>query len=310
VNNVSRLLALLVLDLPTKKETNKYRDTLISQHMPIITLTTDFGQRDAYAAILKAVILKGAENVQIVDISHGIRRYQVPEASFVLKSAWRQFPDGTIHIATVDAITPEETEENVEVENLERVANKPEALSEWVGMEKDRQFFLAPDNGILSVIAEGKFDALVTLDIRPEVISFTFPARDILVPAALHLARGGALQILGKTRPTLADIGFPHSFSGPNSIDGAIVYIDGYGNAITNIHRDTFDLVSRGRPFKIRTKTGHDIEEISLHYSEVPFGQMLAIFGADGWLEIAIHLGHTGQLLGHHPGDNIHIQFY
>lgn len=255
--------------------------------MVCITLTTDFGYRDPYLASVRAALLRHAPEATIVDISHQIGRHDLHEAAWLVNYVWRDFPSGTIHIISVDA-----------------------GSNDWVCMRIYGHYFLAPDNGILTVVSGSQHDNLITLDIKPQLESLTFPVRDILVPAAAHLLRGGSMDVLGKPRNSLFGASFPQVYTGPDSIEGSVMFLDGYGNAITNITRKDFEQAGRGRAFRLRSRSGHDITELSLHYRDKTEAEMLALFGADGMLEISMNLAHAGNLLGHYVGEKIFIQFY
>jgi S-adenosylmethionine hydrolase len=255
--------------------------------MSCITLTTDLGTKDPYLSSVRAALLHHAPGVDVIDVSHQITKYDIAEAAWTLGQVWRDFPQGSIHIIGVD-----------------------NGSQTWLGMKYDYHYFLAPDNGILSLLSENRYEALVSIDLKSLTDTLTFALRDILIPAAAHLAKGGSLEILGKTMPSIVERKALMINATPDYIEGYVVSIDSYGNAITNIDRNTFESLLKGREFKIRSRSGHDITEISLNYQDKIKGELLALFGADGWLEIAISEGHAGDLLGHYTGEKIFIEFF
>ncbi len=257
--------------------------------MKIVTLTTDLGT-DYYNAALKGALFSQCPEATIVDVSHHISKYNIVEAAFVLKNTYREFPKGTIHII---GVKPEVTDESVHV-----------------GVLYDGHYFIGADNGIFSLLLDGPPEKVVALNIFHDAETLTFPTKDIFVKAASHLVRGGTLEVIGNPKTSLLERQMYQAVTEENSIRGAIIYVDSYGNVVSNITETLFKQVGRGREFVVSTKVSrYNIHKISSNYSDVTEGERLAFFGASGYLEIAMNIGHASNLLGLHINDTIRIDF-
>jgi len=266
--------------------------------MPIITLTTDLGLKDHYVASIKGAILSQLEDVKIVDISHEIDAFNISQTAYVIRNCYKNFPKGSIHILGVD------TEISLENSHMAIFA--------------DGHYFTSTDNGIFSLLFdELKPEKIVELNISQNTDSLTFPIKDVFVIAACHIARGGTLEIIGKEISRFKDIKSElkpvtehDSESKKDIIKGAVIYIDSYGNAATNISKNLFEDVRKGRDFVILF--GRENERISRvveKYKEAHQGEKLAIFGTNGMLEIAQNKGRATDLLGLKLHDYIRIEF-
>ena len=274
--------------------------------MSIITLTTDFGLKDHHVGALKGKIYSEFENAKIVDISHNIDPFNYHEAVFVLGAAFSSFPAKTVHFIGIDM---ELTYENLHV------------AIEW-----NNQFFIAADNGILSMLTQ-KINPTKIFAIN---IHDRFPSEptdiDVFVKVACHLAKGGLLNIIGREIPALkvaTDLQTTISDDG-KVLKGYINYVDNYGNAITNISKKIFEDAQKGRSFEIKFKN-KDIKTIFAKYSDIGLSRkypmnayvssMLAIFNEAGFLEIAIYksnsstVGSANSLLGLNYRDVVSIVF-
>ncbi|MEQ9262509.1 MAG: SAM-dependent chlorinase/fluorinase [Owenweeksia sp.] len=236
--------------------------------MPVITLTSDYGLTDHYLAAVKGVIISELNEVSLVDISHAIQPGNFYEASFILRNCYESFPDGTVHLVAVHEIT----------ENKRLLA-----------AEVDDQFFLTADNGLLSMInPEIKVGRVVEINLRQE--ETLFPARDILAKAACHLARGGSIGLLGREvkdykesvlmRPRIPNEG--------SLILGSVLYVDNFGNLITNISHKTFSEVGKDRAFEIALPRRQVIRKIQESYYPASKGSVVALFNSQHLLEIAL----------------------
>lgn len=208
---------------------------MADQPIPLITLTTDFGTRDAYVAAMKGVLLSLAPQARLVDITHEIRPQDVMEAAFVLREAVPYFPPGTIHLVVVDP----------------GVGTARRA----VALRHGAHWFVGPDNGLFTlVLGTERPDELVELN-RPEfwrtpTPSQTFHGRDIFAPAAGHLAAGRSLQEIGTPLEQLTTLRWMEPSASNESIHGWVVHVDRFGNCITNVSRELFERYRAGRPFK------------------------------------------------------------
>lgn len=255
--------------------------------MAIITLTTDFGLKDHYVSALKGAILSQLPSANIIDISHDIEKYNLLETSYILKETYPSFPQKTVHIIGV---------------NTELSSSGGFVLVEHAG-----HYFIGADNGIFSLLFE-EGPAVIRELILEEGQKLSFPTRDIFAKIACQIAQGADINTIGKPKDGLLQrIAFRATSMGDN-IRGSYVYIDSYGNVSTNIDRQLFQQVGKGRPFIIELAR-HSIERISKEYSDVPEGEVLAIFNASGFLEIAIRNGKAAGLLSLKISDSITIRF-
>lgn len=266
--------------------------------MAIITLTTDHGKQDHYTASVKGKILSsGVSDLQIVDISHSIKPFDVFEAAYVLKNTYQHFPEGTIHLVSVnDGLTEQ---------------------AEHVLMLLNGQYFLSADNGIFSIISEGESNVThYGLKTKITEEALVFPLRERLVEAACHLARGGTPEIIGNPKAEILHAEMYKPLLEPDVIRGHVVYVDGYENAITNITKQTFRDIGKGREFNIRlVKSKETIRKITESYGQTKPGRALALFGCEGNLEIAMAKaaprsgGGAKSLLGLRVNDIVRIEF-
>ncbi|QTN39054.1 SAM-dependent chlorinase/fluorinase [Cryomorphaceae bacterium] len=270
--------------------------------MAIITLTTDYGTKDYHAASVKGSILRELPDAHIVDVTHEIRPFNLSEAAYVLRNAYKDFPKGSIHIIGIDS---------------ELTESKPH-----LAVEVDGHFFIGADTGIFALLfPDLRPSAIIELNIAQDTDSYSFPARDVFVTAACHLARGGKISLLGSARRAFVERkGIqPSVTSDGKEITAAVVYIDHFGNVVTNVTRQIFKDIGKGRDFEIHLpRMRHSKESIRTlrrRYSEMGEGQALALFNSAGHLEIAIAksdlqtVGGASSLLGISYGETIKITF-
>ncbi len=275
--------------------------------MPIITLTTDFGEKDHFAGAIKGAIYSEIPDIQIVDISHSVSPFNIPEAAYIIQNAYRSFPEGSIHIIGIDS---ELNEEN-----------------KHIAIKLDGHYFVCANNGIMSMIcAEITPEQIVEINIHDKIKS-SFPVLDVFVKAACHIARGGALGIVGKVIQSIKPIKNikPYVNDDKTQIIGSIIYIDNYGNVITNIKKIFFEDIQKGRPFEISARN-YKFKRIFSKYSdivnfEIPEdkrndeGRGLVVFNSSQYLEIAIYksdshsVGSATTLMGLKLRDTVTINF-
>jgi len=275
--------------------------------MNFITLTTDFGYKDFSVAITKANIYNNIDNVIIVDISHQISPFNNPQAAYILKNSYKSFPEGTIHIIGVDSeLTPENSH---------------------LAMSFNNHYFIGANNGIFSLITEDlKPDKIVEINIHENIIS-NFPVIDIFVNVAKHLASKGSLDVIGKEIKKIKQLTEikPVINQKKDQILGSVIYIDNYGNVVTNITKKKFNEIGKSRPFIIEARR-IKFREIFSNYSQaIDFsikkekreedGKKLALFNSAGHLELAIYksnpetVGSASSLFGLDYRDPITIFF-
>lgn len=256
--------------------------------MAFITLITDWFNNDYYLGALKGRILSLYPEAKIVDITHQIPAFSYTQAAFILKNCYRHFPEGSVHILGI---------------NSETSADNP-----FVAVKHEGHYFVGTDNGIFGLILSGtKFKAVKLENSKVT----TFPELDIFADVAVNLAIGGNFDKLGTAYNKL----FMHSPLLPtidsSVINGSIIYVDSFGNAITNISIEVFERVGKGRRFEILVQSNHNkIKIISRNYNELPGGELVAIFNSTSALEIAINKGNAAQLLNLSNNSVVRIKFF
>lgn len=277
--------------------------------MAIITLTTDFGEKDYFAGAVKGAIYTELEQqVKIVDISHSISPFHISEAAYIIKNAYNSFPKGSIHIIGIDSeFTPE---------------------NKHLAVLLDDHYFICANNGILSLLAaEIKPAKIVEINIHDK-LQTNFPVLDVFVKVASHLARGGTLEVIGKS---IGEIKHNKQFepivnNDSNQIMGHVIYIDNYGNVVTNISRKLFENVGKGRKYKLSARmvgfeTIHESYSGWINFEQEKEkrgsedGKKLALFNSAGYIELAIYksnpstVGSASTLFGLEIRDTVTINF-
>jgi len=274
--------------------------------MSIITLTTDYGLKDHFVGALKGKILSEYPEASIVDISHYIDPFNTVEASYILGAAYSSFPKGTVHLIGVDM---EFNKEN-----------------QHIVMQWNDHYFIAADNGILSMLTQKIVpQKIVAINIHDRLPNDASDL-DVFVKVACHIAKGGLLNVIGKELKTIKQVTDLQSVAADdgNSLKGYVIYIDHFGNVVTNISKKQFLEVAKGRPYEIVLRT-KNIKTILPNYSAIASsekypikyyeGEKLAIFNEAGFLEIAIFrsnpskVGSANSLLGLNYRDAITIKF-
>ncbi|MGO9020329.1 MAG: S-adenosyl-l-methionine hydroxide adenosyltransferase family protein [Syntrophobacteraceae bacterium] len=254
---------------------------------PIITLLTDFGLMDGYVASMKGVILNICPDAKLVDISQLIAPHNVRSGAFVLYACYDYFPHGTIHLAVVDPGV-----------GTERGA---------VAIRTGSCFLVGPDNGLFSLILrkETGWEArmLENRHYRRSPLSSTFHGRDLFAPAAAHIACGVPFDTLGPAcDPVSPHWGEPSI--GKGVVNGEIIHIDRFGNAITNVLSETLEKQAPLEKWTI-TAGKSAISSIEQTYGRVGTGEPLALTGSTGFIEIAINQGNAASELELDPGAKV-----
>jgi len=261
--------------------------------MAIITLLSDFGLKDSYVAEMKGIILSTSPDTGIVDITHDIKKFDIEMGMFILASAVRYFPDGTVHVIVVDP----------------GVGSQRRA----VAVETEKYYFVAPDNGVLTLALKQerivKSIELTNSAYFMDEVSDTFHGRDIFAPVAAHLSLGVEIEALGHEAGELEEIQLSEPEVSQSGIKGHVIHIDKFGNLITDIKQELFNSVILSRRFSIKVG-GIRLERISRSYAEVSAGEPLAIFDSFGNLEIAVNRGSATEKLEVRKGDSIEIIIY
>lgn len=257
--------------------------------MAIITLTTDWGSKDHYLATVKGAILTQIPNVQIIDISHDIAPFDLNEASYILRNTWKNFPEGSIHLVGV---------------NSEASLEHPHVVIRHLG-----HYFIGADNGIFSLMFDETPAEIYELDIFQSSNKFTFSTKDVFVHAARHILNGKELHDLGDQLTDLTNKMAFQPVTETNVIKGKVIYVDRYENVVTNISEELFNDMTQKKKFTILLRAGkYKITKIQSSYSDVVEGELVALFGSDGLLEIAQNRGRAAGLLGINVDDVVRIE--
>ena len=254
--------------------------------MSLITIISDFGYSDHYAAALKASIYKLNSNLNVVDITHDIKKYNISHAAHTIRNVYKDFPDGSIHIICIKAS-----------EKKERI----------VVVKINDHYFISYDTGIFSLIDLKENYTAVSVDYS---ILSSFPEKSIMGPIAVKLAVNNDISTIGKPIMNLNKRFFPTVNVSNNNLKGNILRIDHYGNLITNIHLNDFDklIVKNSENFEIIIGI-EKLIEINKTYSDVNAGELFALFNSNQFLEIGMNLGNASKLLGMKEDDPISINF-
>ena len=272
----------------------------------VITLTTDFGTSDGYVAVMKGVMLGINPQTHIIDISHAIEPQSVRQASYILHTSWRYFPDGTIHVAVIDP--------GVGSHRRAIIFKTPSAC------------FVAPDNGTLSYIlyeqaklhghhnssgsqqaalhnipADCQAVSITTQEFWRHPVSPTFHGRDIFAPVAAHLSLDIPISEFGEKIDSLFAFPVPVPFKDhAGHIVGHIIHIDRFGNLITNLR--SHDIPPGGAAVEISNQR---IDSTSRYYAQG--SGLMAIMGSNDYLELSVRDGSAAAVLGARIGDTVKI---
>ncbi|KAB2806775.1 SAM-dependent chlorinase/fluorinase [Phaeocystidibacter luteus] len=263
--------------------------------MSIITLTSDYGIIDHDVAALKGDLWKEIPDARVVDISHAVSPYNSMQAAYLISRTYRHYPEGSIHFVLVDA---------------QQEKGKPYLLGEIEG-----HYFLAPDNGIIPLIASGsKIDRLTAIDMRNSE-----DAKDphtVYTRVAGHLSRGGKSSVLGQeaknaealtpSRPTLKPEG--------NEVIAHVLHIDTFGNLVTNITRKWVVENCGNKKITVIARNKRITRIVDSYFEGPTEGELFCVYNSDGYLEVAVqkpggkHINSACSLLGLQVNSNIFIE--
>ena len=274
--------------------------------MSIITLTTDFGIKDHFAGIFKGKIHSLFPETNIIDISHSIDKFNVLEASYLLATSYAHFPKGTVHIVAVDATRNADTNH--------------------IAILYDGHYFIGADNGIFGGLTNKKNpEKIVQITIHDRLIAGSSDL-DVFATVATHLAKGGEMTVIGTPITEIKKMNMlvPILDQNLNSIRGHVVYIDDFGNCVTNISKKYIEEVAKGRQFSVRFSV-YTINRVKNNYADFKnnktaelnamAGNEIALFNQDGFLEIAVYRsnpnrsGSAHTLLGLKMQDAVIVEF-
>jgi S-adenosylmethionine hydrolase len=246
--------------------------------MALITLLTDYGEKDHYSAAIKAKILEGNSKAVIIDISKNVPPFNIIHASQVLRSVFKSFPEGTVHMVDVYA--------------------HGQGKTSPIALKMEGHLFVGPNNGIFSLISEKNPDIIVEL-LASDQGRKSFPAKNVLAKAAMELSHGKEVSSLGNHCSNFEKLRALQVKIGKGVISGNIIHMDSYGNAISNIPKKAFEELRKIDGPKFRIEFGREsIRSISESYGDVMEGELVAFFNDLDLLEIAICEGDSAALLG------------
>ena len=248
---------------------------------------SDFGTSDHYVAAVKGKMLSEKPDQQIIDITHSIKPFDISIGATILKSVFKEFPKGTVHLVSVDG-------------SKERTYGLVVIVEDHI--------FIGYDSGLFSMISEHK----PTVIQRIELGDSTFPTKDVLASMALKLANGTNAVDLGTTQGQMTELFSRQLKLTKKEIVGNVINIDSYGNLISNITRDAFEkiLELNGQTNNYIVRCGREsFNHIHSYYTDVDSGDCFILFNSIGHLQIGINKGNASQLLGLGIDAPIHIEF-
>jgi len=256
--------------------------------MHILTLTTDWQNSDYYEAVLKAYLLSELPELKILDIAHQIEKFNKHQAAFILKNSFHYFPKNTIHIVSVWSDVSEE-----KAPIIARLGS---------------QYFICADNGILHYALNETNAEFFRLR---KSMNTNFPALELFAPIAVHLINQLQLEKIAEPTKKISRLVPYLPLFEENEIKRQVIYIDSFGNVITNITQELFNDIGKGRNFTIFPGTNYYlIKNISKTYAEIEGGELLALFNSHMYLEIAINQGNVSELIKIGLNSIIKIQFH
>ena len=275
--------------------------------MSIITLITDFGNKDHFVAKIKGDIYSNYDKAKVVDISNEVSPFNVMEAAYILENAYKSFPENSVHIIDVDS------EKTIEKKHIV--------------MCLDNHFFISADNGILSILSQNiNPEKIYEITIQDELDRIDSSTK-IFSRVACHLAKGGKPELIGKEIKDIKSVKNLKPFINEDSsqIISSVIYIDNFGNVVTNLKKNIFEKIRKGRPFEISVRN-YKFKKIYDKYSDIvnyntpvnernDEGKGLVVFNSSNLLEISIYrsnpqnVGTASSLMGLKIYDSVTITF-
>lgn len=250
--------------------------------MKILSLTSDFGSKDFYLAAFKGLIYRELDNVSIIDISHDTPPYEIQSAAYNLKNTWPLFPEQSLHVF--------------------RVGESNQKEGRYLCIKKENQFFILPDNGVITLIFENVTSKIIALQKENEAIS----SSAFLAKAIAHILKAQEVESLGKETTNFQERITQQPILSQSYIRGVVQHVDRYGNVVTNITKELFESQIDDSEFVIETRA-EKFYKIKPSYFSVSPGTKLATFNSAGFLQISINHGNASDLFGLSIGDVIQI---
>ena len=241
----------------------------------MLTLLSDFGNRDSFVGIAKGILLQHLPNMSIIDLSHEIMPFHFLQCSYYLKSSYAHFPKNTVHLSLFDIMH--------------------ELPAKLLIVKKDEQFILSSDNGLLPLTFPNSKDKVYLYSEQAN----SYP--EWIKNAAAFIKQLVADKFVIPPLPEMEPYKGPHTiqpYENEDSLECQVIHVDIYGNVITNLTKEKFELHREGKAFRIDFARLDAITEISQDYSSVSEGEKLAMFNSGGFLEIAVNKGSAAQLFG------------
>jgi hypothetical protein len=275
--------------------------------MSIITLITDFGNKDHFVAKIKGDIYRSFDKAKIVDISNNVSPFNIMEAAYILENTYKSFPENSVHIIDVDS------EKTVEKKHIV--------------IRLDNHFFISADNGILSILCQNiNPEKIFEITIHDELNKIDSSSK-IFSQVACHLAKGGKPELIGKEITEIKSVKNLKPFINEDlsQIVSSVIYIDNFGNVVTNLKRDIFEEIRRGRLFEISVRN-YKFKKIYNKYTDivnydVPLNQRndegkgMVVFNSSDFLQISIYrsnpqnVGTASSLMGLKIYDSVTVTF-
>ncbi len=254
--------------------------------MSVITLITDWAEGDFYLGVIKGFFQKKAPKATIIDFFHYVPNYSIVMAGFILKNNYKHFPPDSIHLIGIKSV---------------------QEKNSYLAARYDNQYFICADNGLLGLVFERSPEKLVKIKQTSDLLNF--PELSILAEAAAKLANGIAIEELGELSSNFVKAHAMQPSYDEKTIKGKVLYVDSYGNVITNIDKELFEKQRNGRRFEILLHSMRNkVEKISNHYYE--FTDLGAIFNSLGLIEIAMNEADVAKLLSLDKNSSIIVKFY
>jgi S-adenosylmethionine hydrolase len=258
----------------------------------VITLTTDYGTSDHLVGTLKGVILKINPEVTIVDITHHVTPYDLLDGALAIGSAFSYFPPRTIHVVVVDP--------GVGTERRPILATA------------DNQYFIAPDNGVLSLVYESDPNTVVRHATAEhyyhQPVSKTFHGRDVFAPLAAWLSKGWQTAAMGEEIQDYKRFALPRPKAGDGALKGVVIRVDSFGNLVTNFRQEDLpNGAASGSELKLQIGT-HTVTRLVDTFALGNANEPIAYFGSNGYMEVAINKGNAAKTLGLGRGAAVTLQ--
>jgi S-adenosylmethionine hydrolase len=248
----------------------------IFEQMSLITLTTDLGYRDPYLAIVKANLLSKASHVNVIDLSCDVKNSSITDVAYIIRQALKSFQANTIHLVGIKSGPKSQTNKSNEADN-----------TRYLITQINKQYIVSPDNGLFTLI-DKQFNEVVYQIYYNDNSKHRFFLNDVFVEVALHLAGNKSInEIANQTTDYYKIYDFEPFLSG-TILKGKKIYIDDFGNIITNVTKEIFDQYIGNKPFTIKFP-GAKIQQVSTTYDDVDFGKALVLFNSFGYLEVAFN---------------------